>query len=76
MRALSQCRLEDIGKFDRLKVDCPCGRTVLLPPSALDGFPGYLGITDLQPRLRCDDCGERGKAIVSVVWASYASRRG
>ena len=37
MRALFDCRLEHIGKFDRIKVECGCGRTALL---ALDAFYG------------------------------------
>jgi hypothetical protein len=75
MRTLHECRLEDIGRFDRVKVECQCGRTVLLPPSALDGLPNHLPVLDLKPRLRCDGCGEKGKAEVSVIWATYAARR-
>jgi hypothetical protein len=25
---------------------------------------------------RCNSCGEKGKVLVSVVWASYSARRG
>ena len=56
MRALHECRLEDIGRFDRVKIECQCGRTVLLPPSALEGLPNDLPVLDLKPRLRCDGC--------------------
>jgi hypothetical protein len=76
MRALHECRLEDMGRYDRVKVECQCGRTVLLPPSALDDLTNYLPVLDLKPRLRCDGCGEKGKAEVSVIWATYAARRG
>jgi hypothetical protein len=75
MQALFDCRLEHIGKFDRIKVECGCGRTALLAQDAFYGFPSNTLVKDLERRLRCDDCGERGRAIVSVVWADYASRR-
>jgi hypothetical protein len=76
MRAFQECRQEDIGRFDRISVACQCGRTVLLHPSAPDGLPNNLPVLDLKPRLRCDGCGEKGKAEVSVIWATYAARRG
>jgi small subunit ribosomal protein S21 len=37
MRALFECRLEHIGRYDRVKVECACGRAVLL---SLDAFIG------------------------------------
>jgi hypothetical protein len=76
MRALFDCRLEHIGKFDRIKVDCGCRRTALL--SSLDAFyglPSNTLIKDLERCLRCEGCGRRGHAYASVVWADYASRR-
>jgi hypothetical protein len=76
MRALEQCTLEDIGRFDRVKLECECGRTVLLPPSSFNGLRNDLLVLDLRPRFRCDSCGEKGKVKVSMVWATYASRRG
>jgi hypothetical protein len=30
MRAPFECRPEHIGRFDRVKVECACGREVLL----------------------------------------------
>ena len=37
MRALYECRLEHIGQYDRVKVECACGREVLLPLEAFNG---------------------------------------
>ena len=76
MRALFECRLEHIGRYDRVKVECACGRTVLLAPDAFDGLPSNTLIKDLPRRLRCDSCGEKGHIDVSVVWADYSARRG
>jgi hypothetical protein len=74
--SLWDCRLEHIGRYDRVRVARQCGRVVLLAPGAFDGLPNYLHVVDLKYRLRCDHCGERGKVMVSVLWAGYSARRG
>ena len=76
MRALFECRLEHIGRYDRVKVECACGREVLLSLDAFNGLPSNTRVLDLKRRLRCDSCGERSRVMVSVVWADYAARRG
>jgi hypothetical protein len=76
MRALFECRLEDIGRFDRVKVECACGREVRLPLDAFSGLPSDTRVVDLKRRLRCDSCGQKGHVDISVVWADYAARRG
>jgi hypothetical protein len=76
MRALFECRLEHIGRYDRVKVECACGRTVLLPLDAFNGLPSNARIIDLKRRLRSGSCGEKGKVDISVLWASYSARRG
>jgi hypothetical protein len=76
MRALFECRLEHIGRFDRVKVECGCGREVLLSLDAFAGLPSNTRVIDLTRRLRCDHCGEKGRVMVSVIWADYAARRG
>ena len=76
MRALYDCRLEHMGRSDRVKVECACGRTALLPLDAFNGLPSNTLVKDLTRRLKCDGCGERGRASVSVVWADYSARRG
>jgi hypothetical protein len=73
VRALEQCRLEDIGRFDRVKVECQCGRTVLLPSSIFNGLPNDLLVLDLRGRLRCDSCGEKGK--VMCRWCGRPTHR-
>jgi hypothetical protein len=59
-----------------VKVECPCGREVLLSLEAFNGLLSNTRIIDLKRRLRCDGCGERGRVMVSMVWADYSSRRG
>ena len=76
MRGLWECRLEHMCKYDRIKVECGCGRTALLPLNAFYGLAHNTHILDLKRRLRCDSCGRKGHVDVSVVWADYASRRG
>jgi len=76
MRALYEARIEDIGRFDRVKVECDCGRTALLPPDAFNGLPNYVHVTDLKRRLRCESCGQKGHVDISIVWADYSARRG
>jgi hypothetical protein len=76
MRALFECRLEHIGRLDRVKVECACGREVLLEASAFHGLSNHTRVLDLNRRLRCDGCGQKGHVDISVVWASYSARRG
>ena len=68
--------LEHIGRYDRVKVECACGREVLmLPLDAFNGLPSNTRIIDLKRRLRCDSGGEKGKVLVSCRWADYSARR-
>jgi hypothetical protein len=69
-------RLEHIGRYDRVKVECACGHTVLLSLDAFSGLTSDTRIIDLKRRLRCDSRGEKGRVMVSVVWADYSARRG
>jgi hypothetical protein len=36
------------------------------------GLPGYENILGLQRRMRCRECEEKGKVVVSVKWADEA----
>jgi hypothetical protein len=47
------------------------GPALLLPLSAFDGLPSNTYVKDLERRLRCDGCGRKGHAYVSVVWADW-----
>lgn len=65
-------RLDSLAAYARhgckLRVDCQCGRVVLLNPydllavTAARGRPRY-SLEQLQMKLRCERCGSRPKQI-------------
>jgi hypothetical protein len=59
MRALFECRLEHIGRYDRVKAECACGRDVLLSLEAFVGSPSNTRVIDLKRRLP----SEQGEVI-------------
>ena len=66
---LSKCHLSRDRRLppldgNRVKVKCACGREVLLALEAFAGLPSNPRIVDLQRRLRCDTCGEKGRMMV------------
>lgn len=72
IKRLYDARLEDLGPGDLIQVECACGRVELIPPIGfLQGMrlPPITRVLDLEPRLRCRQCDERGKVIVSIRWA-------
>ena len=58
---LYSLRLEDLGRWDRFRVNCgACGHSALLNPADLrHRWPGYSRVLDLQRKLRCTLCGNR-----------------
>ena len=72
MVPLYTTRIEDLGPGDFVKFECVCGRDLLIPPSSLlNGLrlPPATRVLDLKQRLRCRECDQRGKAIVSIKWS-------
>lgn len=71
MKALFEARLEDLGPGDLVIVECACGHTELLTASMLAtaGAKPYEVLIGLQARMRCRECDERGKVVVSIRWA-------
>jgi hypothetical protein len=73
MVPLYAARVGDLKPGDFLIVECgACGHS--LPISAATLSHGLrLGpderVLDLAPRLRCRECDQRGKAVVSVRWS-------
>jgi hypothetical protein len=54
-------------------VNCiACDHTDLLPVEFLIrlGLPHYAKLLDLTRRMRCRECGVRGRALVSVRWTA------
>ena len=71
MKPLYAAWLGDLGPGDLVEVECVCGHSQALTASMLAtagmGKP-YETIMELQRRLRCRECNERGKVVVSVRW--------
>jgi hypothetical protein len=72
MRPLYDARIEDLGPDDRVLVECACGHVEQLTAAMLTtaGVPQYGKVLDLQRRLKCQECRWKGRAIVSIKWAS------
>ena len=74
MVPLYAARIEDLGPGGFVKFECAaCGHDALIPPSSLlNGLrlPPYTPVLDLERRLRCRECDQRGKATVSIRWAA------
>ena len=70
MKAMYDARLEDLGPGDLVKVECGCGHTELLTGQMLltAGLPPHEHINGLERRMRCRECDELGKAVVSIKW--------
>lgn len=65
-------RLENLGPADLVQVECTCGHTELLTAQMLAtaGVKPYEVLLGLQSKMRCRECDERGKVMVSVRWGS------
>jgi hypothetical protein len=69
MRPLYAAKLEDLGPDDRIKVECgACKHVGLIAATGL-GLPLHTAVLDLKHVLRCQGCGAKGRAVVSVLWA-------
>jgi hypothetical protein len=69
MIPLPDARISDLGPNDELRVRCACQSLTIFPRRyLLEGLKLRPDdrIVDLAPRMRCRQCGERGKVVVSV----------
>ena len=64
-------RLEDLGSGDLLEIECVCGHVDRLTAAMLATAGARIDdkLGDLAPRLRCRECDERGRVVVSIRWA-------
>jgi hypothetical protein len=69
MRPLYAAKLEDLGPADRIKVVCGACKHVALIAAAGLGQSAHTSVLDLKHLLRCQGCGAKGRAVVSVIWA-------
>jgi hypothetical protein len=67
---------EQSGLGDFVQVEWPCGHGELLTAAILAtaGVAPDRKVLDLGRRMRCRECDERGRAIVSIRWDT--SRKG
>jgi hypothetical protein len=72
MAPLYAAGVSDLGPGDFIQVECPCGHTELLTAAMLAtaGVALDRKVIDLAGRMRCRECDERGKAVVSIKWAA------
>jgi hypothetical protein len=61
-------RLEDLRVWHVIRVSCRgCRHKAELAPAALTrSQPGYTRLVDLERRLRCRNCGARGRGSLEV----------
>lgn len=71
MVPLYAARVGDLGAGDFVQIECTCGHTTLLTAQMLAtaGASRDEKVLGLSGRLRCRECDERGRVVVSVKWA-------
>lgn len=70
MVPLYAARIADLGTGDLVQIECVCGHVTLLTAQMLAtaGVAADQKLVDLPARLRCRECDERARAVVSVKW--------
>jgi hypothetical protein len=70
MRALFEARLEHLGPADVVIIECVCRHSMTITAAMLTaaGVKPYENILDLQHKMRCRECDEQGKVVVSIRW--------
>jgi hypothetical protein len=77
MVPLYAAMVEDLGPGDFVKIGCAtCCHTALLTPAFLArlGLEPRYRVLDLKDRVRCRECGVRGRAVVSIKWEGMPDR--
>jgi len=71
MRPLYDARVSDLAPGDFVQVEYPCGHAETLTAAMLStaGVASYRKVVDLAGRLRCRQCDELGRAVVTIRWA-------
>jgi hypothetical protein len=64
-------RVSDLGPGDLVQVECLCGHTERLTGAMLTtaGVEPDEKVQGLESRMRCRECDERGRAVISIRWA-------
>ena len=72
MVALYAARVWDLGPSDFVQVECACGHTERLTAAMLTtaGVGPDQRVQGLEGRMRCRECDEKGRAVISIRWAA------
>jgi hypothetical protein len=64
-------RVSDLGPGDFVHVECACGHTERLTAAMLitAGVAPDEKVQGLGNRMRCLECDEKGRAVISIRWA-------
>jgi len=64
-------RVFDLGPGDFVQVECICGHTERLTATMLTtaGVGPDEKVQDLLNRIRCRQCDEKGRGLISIRWA-------
>jgi hypothetical protein len=65
-------RVSDLGPSDFVLVECICGHTERLTAAMLTstGVKPDRKVQELGSRMRCRECDEKGRAVISIHWAT------
>jgi hypothetical protein len=65
-------RVSDLGPGDFVHAECACGHIERLTVAMLTtaGVTPDAKVQDLPNRMRCRECDEKGRAVVTIRWAA------
>jgi hypothetical protein len=65
-------RVSDLGPSDIVQVECTCGHAERLTAAMLitAGVGPDCKVENLTSRMRCRECDENGRAVISIRWAA------
>jgi len=65
-------RVSDLGPGDLVQVECVCGHIERLTAAMLTtaGVGPDEKVQDLANRMRCRECDEKGRAVISIRWGA------
>jgi hypothetical protein len=65
-------RVSALGPGDLVQVECACGRIERLTAAMLTtaGLGPDEKVQGLESRMRCHECDEKGRAVISIRWAA------
>jgi hypothetical protein len=76
MRPLYAARVDDLGPGDFVRIECAWGHIERLTAAMLTtaGVMPDIKVQDLGKRMRCRECDEKGRAVISIRWATDAGK--